>query len=199
MEIRKEFLLGVNNIENKIYLGEINLTHRNGYPEFTACFDVGEAFDIEDINEEYTQEYFNNLWECVDAETKINWLDDGEMTRQEVFESWDTGDYRDIKDCSCTDYETTLNNGQTINFGTTCCGQHDIRENIEEFKNIIFTDKKAVLLILELWDKYHLKNVKNNIKEVETKINKIINRIDKYNTYEYTTIENFIKEHIKEI
>lgn len=88
--LRKEFLLGVNNIENKIYLGEIEITHRNGYSEFTACFDVGEAFDIEDINEEYTQEYFDNLWDCFDAETKLKYLHNGEITKDEVFEDWDT-------------------------------------------------------------------------------------------------------------
>lgn len=198
--LRKNFLLGINKEENKIYFGEIAITTRNGYKEFTASFDVGEAFDIDEIDETYKQNYYEDLWSCFDSEQKLNYLNDGEKTKQEVFDDWDyDDDYRQIKDCSCTDYETELNNGQIINFESTCGGQHDIRKNIEEYKNIIFTDKKAVDFILELWDKYHLKDITENHQEVETKIKYILEKLDKYNSREYKNIENFIKENIKEI
>lgn len=195
--IRKNFLLGVNKEENKIYFGEIEITTRNGYKEFTASFDVGEAFDIDDID---LQEQCQDLWDCYDAKQKLDLLYDGDRTREDVFEDWTRySDYKEFKDCSCTDYETKLNNGQTINFESICGGQHDIREDKEEYSNIIFTDKKAVDLILELWDKYHLKNIEKNLQEIETKINEILKRIDKYNDREYENIENFIKANIEEV
>lgn len=211
--IRKNFLLGINKKENKIYFGEIEIRsprywsrEKGNYTDetkqdFSASFDAGEAFDIEDIDENYKNDYKNDYWDCLDAETKINHLEDGEITKEEFFENWEINgdDYRDFKDCSCTDYETTIESGQTINFETTNGGQYDIRENAEEFKNIIFTDKKAVLLILELWDKYHLKNINDNIEEVENKVNEILKRLDKYKSYNYENIENFIKKHIKEV
>lgn len=195
--IRKNFLLGVNKEENKIYLGEIEITTRNGYKEFTASFDVGEAFDIDDID---LQEQCQDLWDCYDAQQKLDLLYDGDRTREDVFEDWTRySDYKEFKDCSCTDYETKLNNGQIINFESICGGQHDIREDEEEYNNMIFTDKKAVDLILELWDKYHLKNIEKNLQEIETKINEILKRIDKYNDREFENIENFIKANIEEV
>lgn len=195
--IRKNFLLGINKEENKIYFGELEVTTRNGYKEFTASFDVGEAFDIEEID---LQEECESLWECYDTEQKLDLLYDGDRTREDVFDEWTRySDYKEFIDCSCTDFETTLNNGQTINFETTNGGQYDIRENEEEYNNIIFTDKKAVELILELWDKYHLKNIENDLKEVEDKINEILERLDKYNDREYKNIENFIKNNILEV
>lgn len=195
--IRKNFLLGVNKKENKIYFGEIEVTTRNGYKEFTASFDAGEAFDIEEID---LKEQCQDLWDCYDAQQKLDLLYDGDRTREDVFDDWTRySDYKEFKDCSCTDYETELNNGQTINFETTNGGQYDIRENEEEYNNIIFTDKKAVDLILELWDKYHLTNIEKNIEEVENKINEILKRIDKYNDRKYQNIENFIKANIEEV
>ena len=195
--LRKNFLLGVNPKTNEIYFGEIEVTTRNGYKEFTASFDVGEAFDVETID---LEEQCQNQWDCLDAEQKLDLLDDGNITKDDVFEDWTRySDYKEFKDCSCTDYETELNNGQTINFESTCGGQHDIREDEEEYNNIIFTDKKAVDLILELWDKYHLKNIEKNLQEIETKINEILKRIDKYNDREYENIENFIKTNIEEV
>lgn len=195
--IRKNFLLGINKKENKIYFGEIEVTTRNGYKEFTASFDAGEAFDIEEID---LKEQCQYEWDCYDARQKLDLLYDGDRTREDVFDEWTRySDYKEFIDCSCTDFETTLNNGQTINFETTNGGQYDIRENEEEYNNIIFTDKKAVDLILELWDKYHLENIEKNIEEVENKIDEILKRIDKYNDREYKNIENFIKSNIEEV
>ena len=207
--IRKNFLLGINKEENKIYFGEIEIRsprywskEKGNYTDktkqdFSASFDAGEAFDIDEID---LQEQCQDLWDCYDTQTKLDLLYDGDRTREDVFDEWTRySDYKEFKDCSCTDYETTIESGQTINFETTNGGQYDIRENAEEFKNIIFTDKKAVLLILELWDKYHLKNINDNIEEIENKVNEILERLDKYKSYNYENIENFIKKHIKEV
>ena len=195
--LRKNFLLGVNKEENKIYFGEITITTRNGYKEFAANFDVGEAFDISEVDFE---DQCNDLWDCYDAQQKLDLLYDGDRTKEDVFDEWTRcEDYHNFIDCSCTDYETELNNGQEINFQTTYGGQHDIREDAEEYENIIFTNKEAVEIILKLWDKYHLKNIEDEAEEIEKQINFIIEKLDKYNQYEFKNIENFIKEHIEEV
>ena len=102
--IRKKYLLGVD--EKKIFIGEFEFRNWNGYNEFSANFCVGEAFDIDNIENEYIYNYMQDLWDSVDAETKLNWLDDGEITKQEYFEqSTQYAEYREFVDCSCTDYE----------------------------------------------------------------------------------------------
>lgn len=190
----KKFLLGVNPKEKTIYLGELEITNRNGYKELAASFDVGQAFNVEDLDlEEICQEQ----WDCLDDENKLDLLYDGDRTREDVFEDWTSyADYTDFKDCSCTDYETTLESGELVNFETISCGQCDIRENKEEYDNIVFTNKKAVTMLLNLWDQYHLKSIENN-ETVENKINFILSGLDKYTKRE--NIENFIKENIKEL
>lgn len=195
---RKEFLLGIEG--NKIFTGEIEITTRNHYKEFTASFNIGEAFDIGDIDEDYINEYYENLWDCFDAEQKLNYLDDGRKTKEDVFADWQYNeDYKNIIDCSCTDFELTLKGGKTINFDTSSCGQCDIREHAEDFENIIFTDKKAVLLFLELWDKYHLENIEKDIQEIEPKIEYILKKLEPYNVDNYAYNEEFDKFIIENI
>lgn len=190
----KKFLLGVNPKEKTIYLGELEITNRNGYKELAASFDVGQAFNVEDLDlEEICQEQ----WDCLDNESKLDLLYDGDRTREDVFEDWTRySNYLEFRDCSCTNYEVTLSSGELVNFETISAGQCDIRENKEEYDNIVFTNKKAVTMLLDLWDQYHLENIENN-ETVENKINFILSGLDKYTKRE--NIENFIKENIKEL
>lgn len=194
--LRKKFVLGINKKEKEIIIGEFEITSRNGYKEFTANFDIGKAFDIEEIN---LDEKCEDNWDCLDSETKIKLLEDGEITKQDVFDNWTCySDYYDFVDCSCTNLEITLENNQTINFETTCGGQHDIRENEEYYKNIVFTNDTAVKLLLNLWDNYHfLKNVED-VKSVENDINYIINNLKNFTLYSENTKE-FIKNNIDEV
>lgn len=195
-KLRKNMLLGINKETKEIYFGEIEITTRNNYKEFTASFDVGEAFDIEEID---LTEESQNQWDCLDNETKLDLLYDGDRTREDVFDEWTRyNDYHDFIDCSCTDIEIEIENGTIINFRTTCGGQHDIREDEENYKNIIFTDKTAVEKILNLWDLYHLKNITEHEKEIEKEIKYILDKIGMYTMYSEKT-ENFIKEYIKEL
>lgn len=192
--LRKKVLVGVNDNTKEIYLAEFEITSRNGYKEFTASFYVGQALDIDNID---LEEECEMQWECLDNETKLDMLEDGEKTKQDVFDNWTSySDYHDFKDCSCTDYELTLDNGTLINFETTCCGQHYIREDNENYNQIIFTNKQAVEKLLELWDKYHLKNVENN-EDFEKDFNFVLENLKEYSDRE--TIINFIKENIKEL
>lgn len=191
--MRKTYLLGVNG--NKIYIGNIEVTTRNGYKEFTASFNVGEAFDISKIDEDYKNDYYEELWNCYDAQYKLDLLDDGNKTKDEVIADWSyDDDYRNIIDCSCTDYELNLKNGTTINFESSCCGQHDIREE-DDYNNTKFTNKEAVEMILDLWDEYHLKNIEDN-KKVEDILNKIYELLEDYEE-ETDKFDKFIIDNIE--
>lgn len=184
--MRKKFLLGVK--ENCILIGEIEITDRNGYKEFTASFDEGEAFRINDID--FTTEC-ESLWECYDAQAKLDLLYDGDRTRDEVFDDWTRySDYHEFIDCSCTDIEISIDD-ELINFQTTSCGQHDIRE-YSDFNNWIFTNKKAFDLIMELWDGFHLKKI---TEKQEKKFNKICELLQDFGVYDDKS-EEFLKNNI---
>lgn len=161
----KKILLGVKN--NNVIIADLRLTTRNGYPEFTASFNEGEAFNIDIIDDDYKNDYFNDYWDCCDDKTKLQMLQDGDITKEEARENFESeayyNDYHDYKDCGCTDIEIEKD-GKTINFETIACGQHDVRE-CEDFKDMIFTNEKTFNDIMYLWDKYHMKEVKGEILE----------------------------------
>ena len=182
--MKKTYLLGI--INNRIYTGEFEITTRNGYEEFTACFNEGEAFDINAINEDYKSDYYNMLWESFDADYKIELLHDGDYTKDDIFEEWSNAEeYRDIVDCSCTDYELEIPNEdgaitKTINFETAGCGQLDIRER-GDFNNMIFTNKKAFDKLMKLWDEYHLKEIDAEAKKEVAEVEQLLQKYEEHN------------------
>ena len=186
--MERKFLLGVN--KDKILIGEIEITERNGYKEFTASFDEGEAFDIDNVD---LTELCQMDWECLDEKTKLDLLCDGDRTREDVFNEWTRySDYHEFIDCSCTDIEIETKDGVLVNFQTTCCGQHDVRDE-SDFENFIYTNKKAFEYIMYLWDNYHLKE----ISEEEEKIfDKICELLKDFNPHSEQS-ENFIKENLE--
>ena len=190
--MKRTILLGVNN--NTIYTGEFEVTTRNGYKEFTASFNIGWAFDVDNIDDS-AENYFEELWNDSDDERKLEMLEDGEITKEEAKNNFvgSIYDQRDIIDCSCTDYEVDdMTNGDTINFETVACGQVDIREE-PDFENTIFTNKEAVMKLLELWDNFHLKEIS---KAQEQEINSILESMSSYEPYE-DKFEDFIRNNIK--
>lgn len=190
--MRKTILLGVNN--NTIYTGEFEVTTRNGYKEFTASFNIGWAFDVNNIDDR-VEDYFEDLWECSDDEKKLELLQDGDITREEAKDDFvdSVYDYRDIIDCSCTDYEVNdLPSGDTINFETVACGQVDIREE-PDFKGTVFTNKQAVMKLLELWDDFHLKEI-SMVQEEE--IESLLNELAPFEEWG-TKFEDFIKDNVR--
>ena len=190
--MKRTILLGVNN--NTIYTGEFEVTTRNGYKEFTASFNIGWAFDVNNIDDS-AENYFEELWECSDDERKLELLQDGEITKAEAKNNFvgSIYDYRDIIDCSCTDYEVDdMLNGDIINFETGSCGQVDIREETD-FENTIFTNKEAVMKLLELWDNFHLKEI-SMVQEEE--INNLLNELAPFEEWG-TKFEDFIKDNVR--
>ena len=191
--MRKTILLGVNS--NTIYTGEFEVTTRNGYKEFTASFNIGWAFDVNNIDDS-AEDYFEELWNNSDDERKLELLQDGDITREEAKNNFFVNSvyyYRDIIDCSCTDYEVDdMTNGDTINFETVACGQVDIREETD-FEKTVFTNKEAVMKLLELWDNFHLKEI-TEVQEEE--INNLLNELAPFEEWG-DKFEDFIRNNIK--
>lgn len=190
MKRNEQFLLGV--MGNQIVLGEIEIRDWNGYDEFSASFDVGEAFNI-DLNEEEIKDYWYDYWDILTDTQKLEILEDGEITKQDWIDDklYNTY-YADIKDCSCTDLEMDFN-GITINFETISCGQCDVREDVC-FNQMIFTNKEAFDMLMNLWDNYHLKEIDDSGKE---QFNKIIELLDDYNWCGGEKVEEFIRENLE--
>ena len=190
--MKRTILLGVNG--DTIYTGEFKIrTLSQGGKEFSASFNVGEGFNTNEIEFYRYEDYFYSLWECYDNSFKLDMLEDGEITKEEAKNNFINSicDYRDIIDCSCTDYEVDIN-GDIINFETVACGQVDIREE-PDFKNTAFTDKEAVMKLLEFWDNFHLKEI-TEVQEEE--INSILESMSSYEPYE-DKFEDFIRNNIK--
>ena len=170
MRTNKTILLGINN--NMVITANVCITDRNGYNEFTTSFNVGEAFNVDErFDEDYRKDYFSERWDCLSSDEKLNELNDGYYTKDEVFEMWENNwyDYTDFIDCSCTNYEITHEN-KTINFETVSCGQHDVRDE-DDYENMIFTNKELFELVMYYWDYYHLKEInEEQKKEIEDKI-----------------------------
>lgn len=193
--MRKTILLGVNG--SQIYTGEFEVTTRNGYKEFTASFNIGWAFDTEEVLETRAEDYFEDLRECADDSFKLNMLEDGDITREKaknnfINDTYYYSGYRAFIDCSCTDFEVDMPNGDTINFETGSCGQCDIRRE-PNFENTIFTNKEAVFKLLEFWDDFHLREIPE---AQEKELNNLLNELAPFEKWG-TKFEDFIKDNVR--
>lgn len=157
--MKRKVLLGVNT-DKEIVFGEMEITHRNEYPEFTASFNIVRPFNGDEVNlEDYFEGYADERQ--VGAEYVLEQYRNHNCSPQELprelAEEYD--DVRDVIDCSLfsEEYEIRNENGDIEHwyFESGSCGQHDTRkEGMEKY-----VDKKAYDELHELWDKYHLKEV----------------------------------------
>lgn len=147
---------------------EIREIYNEPEKTFSACFNVGELVNVDERD---ARDYYEYLFEDSDAESKLYYLQDGDITKEEFIENAinEEYDYRDRIDCSCTDYEFTKD-GATYNFETIACGQHDARED-EGFEPI----REEVKELFKLWDNYHLKTLSP---EDEKTINETLKRFE---------------------
>lgn len=184
--LKKEFLIGGSKDYHNIYTMEVEVTTRNNYPEFTASFCEGELFNIDDANE-YAEDYYDEVFECMDAETKLNYLQNGDITKKEWIEDCIRYeyDYRERIDCSCTDYELYID-GELYNFETVGCGQHDPRDD-DHFIPVNNTVKK----LIEFWDVHHLKEInEDDYKELL----KLLKNMEHYEDIETELLKKLNKE-----
>lgn len=176
----KKYLLGAT--ENKeIVFGEFGVTNRNGYPEFTASFDLvrpfkGEEYDLtqyyEDWCDDMGKDYLYDLcvrFDCAPSELAEHLADECD-------------DIRDALDCSL--YPEVINvNRIDWYFESSSCGQHDTREEME-----IYTNKAAYDLLHKLWDKHHLCKVDGSVIAKTQALEAMLHVIDE---------EEWIKDYIR--
>lgn len=174
--LKKEFLIGGSKNYHNIFTMEIEIRNWNGYPEFTASFNEGELFNIDEANER-AEDYYSELFDCMDPETKLNYLQDGDITKKDWIDECIRYeyDYRERVDCSCTDYELNID-GELYNYETSGCGQLDPRD-YDYFIPVNSTVKK----LLEFWDQHHLKEITENDL---TELKKLLKNMERYEDIE---------------
>lgn len=198
MEFRKTYLLGV--VDNTILTCNVEKRYKlNNCNQVAISFNVGELIDIDDINEDNIRDYFEEMFDCMDSDTKIDWLKNGDITKDEWLDNQVADcNYRSMYDCSCTDYEITVND-TNYNFETTCGGQHDIRKE-DNFKDFVYTNKKAFNLIMKLWDNYHIKKLSDEENEkVDNMIEEITTLLNDYdcNDFENNNCYKFVVDNME--
>lgn len=194
----RKYLLGATK-DNELVFGELEVTRRNGYPEFTACFCTvrpfnAESFDIED--------YWNNYIEEMECCDNGKWVLE-ELKRRDCTYSDLAGelaneceDARECIDCSLYPEEVVVENPNTdeeeiFYFESGSAGQHDTRDEMEEIIN-----PEAYNLLNELWDKYHLKKVEDS---VISQVEELIDTLTMSDEEEENWIREYIQNHYEDI
>lgn len=185
----KKYLLGINN-DNEIVFAEFGITTRNGYNEFTACFDTVAPFEVEKSDGiEYIEELLDS---CYDDGDKYRLCVQYDCTPSELPQIMAEQEYistnADEKDCSIYSNRIYVDDVEYA-FESMSCGQHDIRD--EGMKEC--TNEKAVGELLNLWDSYHLKKVDDSIVE---KVAKLQEELELDCTEEENKIAEYIEEYL---
>ena len=182
--MKKTILLGAT--KNKMVLGEFDLYRDN---TFTASFDIGQLIYVDEIDEDYISDYWEDIWYGLDDATKLEYLEDGEITRDDWIKSQvDNSYYDDVIDCSCTYLQLDTKKG-LANFETISCGQHDFTQD-DFYNEMVFTNKEVVLELIDMWKQYHLKTITT---EQVNRLNELLNQLEPYN---YDTNERNVKEFV---
>lgn len=180
--MREKYLLGAT-IDNELVFGEFEITNRNGYPEFTASFNAVRPFNGEDYD---LVNYFDNYIDGLGKEYLYDLCERFDCSPSNLPEELanECCDVRDALDCSLYPecYEV---DGESWYFESSSCGQYDSRDDMQEI-----IDVKAYNFLHELWDKYHLKKVDNDVIETVDEITTMLSEIN-----EESWITNYIKRH----
>ena len=185
----KKYLLGINN-DNEIVFSEFGITTRNGYNEFTACFDTVAPFKVEGSDGiEYMEELLDSCYDDGDKYRLCVQYDCAPSELPQIMaENEGISTNADEKDCSLYSNRIYVN-GIEYAFESSGCGQHDIRdEGMKEY-----TNRKAVDELLVLWDNYHLKKVDDNIVE---KVAQLQAELELDCTEEESKIAEYIEKHL---
>ena len=180
--MRNKYLLGAT-VDGNIVFGEIEVTNRNGYPQFTASFDEVIPFN----GNNYDYESYYKIWlDDLDKEWKYDQCEMYECAPQELPSvlAAQCDDPRDALDCSLYP-ECVEVDGNDWYFESGSCGQHDTRDEME-----LYTNKEAYDRLHKLWDSYHLQKIDD---AVMTEVNAVMEMLEAVNEEEW--IENYILEH----
>lgn len=183
--MKEQYLLGSTN-NNELVFGEFEITNRNGYNQFTASFITVRPFNGNMDFVEWYKEYLDSL----DKADRYDLCEEFDCAPSELAENLATqvNDPRDIMDCSLYPEHVYIN-GNDWYFESGSCGQHDTREEME-----IIINPDAYNLLHELWDKYHLCKVDEN---VMSQIEALREMLCDLNEEEW--ICDFIKSHESEL
>ena len=184
--MKKKYLLGATS-DNELVFGEFEITHRNGYAEFTASFNTvkpfnGDDFDLEECLKDTLLVYWDKetLYdECVRFDCKPSEL--AEYLANEY------NDVRDVLDCSLYP-ERYIVDVDFWYFESGSCGQHDTRNDMEEIIN-----PEAYNLLHKLWDAYHLKEVDDEVISQVESLEAMLAEVD-----EEEWIVDYIQRHMED-
>ena len=180
---RTVFLMGLTKQE-ELAFAEFEVTTRNGYNEFTACFDtVTTLFVDDDVREEQVE----SILDCYEKEDLYNLCERYDCSPRELSEEC----IKDWTDEELFDTYSQLNSielddDELIIFTNCSGGQHDVRKDggfvwqvNEELNN----------KVLELWDNYHLKEVSDDV--INT-VNELIQQAKQIDADHI--VEDYVKE-----
>ena len=184
--MRNKFLLGATK-NNELAFGEFEITHRNGYAEFTASFHTVRPFNGENFD---LKEYFEGMLDGWDNETKYDACVRADCKPSELVEylADECDDVRDALDCSLYPECYTVD-GDSWYFESSSFGQHDTRDEMEE---IIYPE--AYNLLHKLWDDYHSKRIDS---DVESQVDKLFDMFDDCINEEAWIID-YIQRHMED-
>lgn len=184
--MRMKYLLGAT-INNEIVFGEFEITHRNGYAEFTASFSTVKPFNGDNID---LEDYLTDWIDSMDKATLYDMCYDRDCKPSELASELasECGDIRDVMDCSLYPecYEV---NGNSWYFESSGCGQHDTRNEMEEI-----IDLDAYNLLHKLWDEYHLKKVDEDVISQVERLHEMLADVN-----EEEWIIDYIERHMEEL
>ena len=178
--------------ENKeVILGEVEITTRNGYKEFTASFDSVTPFENEESN---GVEYYENLLdECYSAEDKYNMCERYDCKPSELVEVLAEEEgietLADEKDCSVYSNRIYVN-GVEYAFESMSGGQYDFLEDCDMLQ---YTNEKAVKKIYDFWKEKHLKEITD---KEEEEILKVLSELELTPQEEEETIAQYIENYL---
>ena len=174
--------------DKEIVFGNFEITHRNGYAEFTASFDVVRPFKERDVNlESYFEDYADPR--TMGAEWVLDRCNEYDCSPKDLPRHLadECDDVRDALDCSlfpeCYEIEDEYGRKENWYFESGSCGQHDTRDEME-----MYVDKKAYDTLYSLWELYHLSSV--NEQNCKKKLDEVISALN-------VDWEDWITEYIK--
>ena len=182
-------------VDNEIIVAEVSFERvgSNKEPYFSACFDLSKIVKADDTirDYEYMHDYFEDVRYSYDPETILNLCDKYDCPPADLADLMTDEAINDdnigMETLDCSLYPELIEvDGKDYIFISTSCGQHDTRDEVEEF-----VDKKLYDDIHELWDNYHLKNIEDN-EEAMNLYKSVLDRMGEIDEEE--VIVDYIKE-----
>lgn len=152
--------------DNEIIVADVSFERvgNNPEPDFTVSFDLSEIKKADDTirDYDYMYNYFEDIRHSYDPESVLNWCDEFDCPPSDLADKMTVdainNDIIGMETLDCSLYPEIIEvDEKDYIFVSTSCGQHDTRDEVEEF-----VDKKLYDDIHTLWDNYHLKNIEDN-------------------------------------